>query len=83
MPCRGLAAAIAFLLEDASEFESLASALRDPSDGRMSVHPVDKIRAKSYYDRAQMLRQYATRLQTVTVECEDAKSVQPKNRYSS
>ena len=79
MRCKGLQAAIEFLQSESVELEAYALELREPSDGRLSAHPVDKIKAKGVYERAQQAKRYAQQLSLITVECTDAESLQHKD----
>ena len=52
----GVLAAANIVAEDAQYYNELAEKLLDLSDGRMSIHPADKMQIKKYKDKVVLLQ---------------------------
>lgn len=74
MCIEGIELSIEVVAEHAQLFESRAAALLDMTDGKMSIHPADKIKAKQYLENAAVVHNILSDLHSLKRKHQRAKS---------
>lgn len=68
-PCTCINLAAQYLDDTAADYEQQVAKIKDLSNGRMSVHPADKIKAKTLAQHASLLRAHAVQVRQLRGNC--------------